>query len=326
MLATPPSFSTAMGISRVVNEQLKGSHQVFIAEMGAQEKGEIRESARLVRPHYGLVTCIGKAHMDSFGSIEAIAQAKFELIQCMQEGGIAFFGSDASYGDRLFGLCKTEKYRAAVGDQVDAFMYAENIKTDERGTRFTLVCQDGGRIRVQAKLLGDYSVRNIALCAAVARKMGMTMEEIAAGIEKIRPIHHHLQLIPGEVCVIDDSENVNPEGAAEALRVLNRFNMGKIVVTAGLYDTDDDDAHNYELGTQIAEVADYCVLIGPEDTRQVMKGLVKKGFSKASVRMVRDEYDAAAIVQDIIEKGKQPGELKIGAVLYEGIYPEEDEE
>ena len=325
VLSTPPSFSTSMGICRVVNEQLKKSHQVFIAEMGAQQKGEIRESARLVRPHYGLITCIGRQHMDSFGSLEAVAQAKFELIQCMQEGGAAFFGSDGSYGDRLYGLCKTRKYRAAVGQDVPACMHAENIKTDERGTRFTLVCEDGEKIRVQSKLLGEFSVRNIALCAAVARKMGMTMQEIAAGIEKIRPIRHHLQLIPGAVCVIDDSENVNPEGAAEALRVLKEFPMRRVVVTAGLYDTDDDDRHNYNLGTQIAEVADFVILIGPEDTREVHRGLKKSGFSESSIRTVRDEYDAAELVQEVIEQHKDT-DHPVHAVLYEGIWPEEDEE
>ena len=318
VLATPPSFSTAMGICRVVNEQLKKNHQVFIAEMGAQQKGEIRESARLVRPHYGVVTCIGKAHMDSFGSIENVAQAKFELIQCMQEGGKAFFGSDASYGDRLYGLCKTEKYRAAVGDRVPSFMRAEHVETGAKGTRFELICEDGGHIWVQSKLLGEFSVRNIALSAAVARKMGMTMEEIARGIEKLRPIRHYMQLIPGEVTVIDDSENVNPEGAAEALRVLTQFPGRKILVTAGLFDTDNDDANNYVFGTQIAECADHVILIGPEDTREVSRGLTDKKFPGAFVRIVRDEYDAAALVREIAKPGD--------TVLYEGIWPEEDEE
>lgn len=320
VLATPPSFSTAMGIARVINEQLKPGHQVFIAEMGAQQKGEIRESARLVRPHYGLITCIGKAHLDSFGSVEAIAQAKFELIQCMQEGASAFFGSDSSYGDRLYGLCKTEKYRAAVGDRVESFMHAENVLTDGSGTRFKLVCADGGQIWVKAKLLGEYSVRNIALCAAVARKMGMSMEEIAAGIEKLRPIRHHLQLIPGEVTVIDDSENVNPDGAAEALRVLESFPKGKVVVTAGLYDTEDDALHNRILGGQIAAVADYVILIGPEDTADVNRALREAGFSTSSIRTVRDEYDAMDLVREIIRK------QQVSVVLYEGVYPEEDEE
>ena len=81
-------------------------------------------------------------------------------------------------------------------------------------------------------------MKNIALCAAVAKQMGMTMDEIVQGIEKIRPIRHHLQLIPGEINVIDDSENTLPEAAEEALRVLYEFPGRKILVTAGLLDAE----------------------------------------------------------------------------------------
>lgn len=319
VLSTPPSFSTAMGISRVVNDQLKKGHQVFIAEMGAQQKGEVRELTRLVRPQYGVLTCVGNAHLDSFGSIEAIAQTKFELVQGLQEGGAAFFGSDGSYGDRLYGLCKAEKYRAAVGDKVEAYMRAEHLETGVRGTRFELICADGEHAWVQARLLGSFSVRNIALAASVAKRLGMKMEEIVRGIEKLRPIRHHLQLIPGAINVIDDSENINPEGAAEALRVLSEFPGRRILVTAGLTELErNSEDQNFAFGMQIARCADYVILIGPEQTRLVMRGLMNTKYPKSSVRMVRDEYDAAALVREIAQKGD--------SVLYEGVYPEDDQE
>ena len=92
VLATPPSFSAAMGISRVINEQLKPDHQVFIAEMGAQHRGEIREMTRMVNPDIGVITGIGNVHLDTFGSIRNVARAKYELIMGMREGGIAVFG------------------------------------------------------------------------------------------------------------------------------------------------------------------------------------------------------------------------------------------
>ena len=317
VLSTPPSFSSAMGISRVVNDQLKSGHQVFIAEMGAQQKGEVKDMAKLVRPQYGVLTCIGDAHIESFGSVETIAQTKFELIQSLKESGMAFFGSDGSYGDRLYGLCKTEKYLAGVG--VDGYMHAEHLETSARGTRFELVCEDGDHAWVQAKLLGRYNVKNIALAAAVAKKMGLTMQEIARGIEKLRPVKHHLQLIPGAINVIDDSENTLPDGAAEALCVLADFPGRRILVTAGLTELERNSADkNYAFGTQITGCADYVILIGPEDTRDLMRGLMSTPFPKSSVRMVRDEYDAAAIIQEIATEGD--------TVLYEGVYPDPDEE
>ena len=320
VLATPPSFSSAMGASRVIHEQLTHKHEVFIAELGAQKKGEIREIARVIRPKYGVLTCIGPVHLDSFGSLETVAQTKYELIQSLSKTGAAFFGSDGGFGDRLYALCPMEKYRAAIGSEVESYMRAEHVETNVMGTRFELICENGECAWVQTKLLGSFAARNIALAAAVARKLGLSMEEIKRGVEKIRPIRGHLQLIPGEINVIDDSLNTLPECAAEALNILSEFPGRRIVVTEGLSELEKDanDA-NYQLGMQIAACADYAILIGPEETRQVLAGInTDADFPHSSIRMVRDPEDAAALVRELAEKGD--------TVLYEGIYPEEDEE
>lgn len=320
VLATPPSFSTAMGVSRVVNEQLKPAHQLFIAEMGAQKKGEIDELARLVAPKYGVLTCVGDAHIDTFGSIEAAAQTKYELIEALPEDGEAFFGADQSYGDRLFHMCRRKnKFRAGMGDGHGYFMRAEHVETGVRGTRLELICEDGGHAWLQTPLLGAYNVRNLALCAAVARRLGLSMEEIARGAEKLKPAKHHLQLIPGKINVIDDSQNHLPEAALEALRVLKEFPGRRILVTAGLAEPEKGAANvNYAYGVQIPVSADYVILLDPEATQEIMDGLMSVKFPKSSVRMVRDGADAAAMVRELAGEGD--------TLLYEGVYPQEDGE
>ncbi len=318
VLATPPSFSTAMGAARVVNEQLTDEHQVFIAELGAQKKGEVRDIARMVAPQYGVLTCVGDAHLDSFGSIEAVAQAKYELIEALPEDGAAFFGSDNGFGDRLFHMCKKEKYRAGIGSAARFYMSAEHVETGVHGMRLQLLCADGSHAWIQTRLLGSYNVRDLALAAAVAHRLGLSMEEIARAAEKIRPVKHHLQLVPGEICVIDDSANQLPEAACEALRVLKEFPGRRILVTGGLAEP-ESGAHNqsYAFGALAGGCADHVILIDPEATREVMEGLMSVKYPKSSVRMVRREEDAAAIVQDIAEAGD--------TILYEGVYPKTDE-
>ena len=173
-------------------------------------------------------------------------------------------------------------------------------------------------MRVKTRLLGTYNARNIALAAAMARKLGLSMEEIARGIEKLKPFRHQLQRIPGDIIQIDDSENTLPEAAAEALRVLSEFPGRRIVVTAGLTELDvDAEDKNFAFGTQIDGCADYVVLIGPEQTRAVMRGLMSVHYPKSSVRIVRDEADAAALVKELAAKGD--------TVLYEGILPQAQE-
>ena len=143
VLVTPASFNTAMGISRVVNDQLKPEHQVFIAEMGATHVGDIKELVDLVRPKYGILTSIGPRHMDTFGSIENIASTKFELVQGLPKDGLAVFGWGDDYINRLYALCRHEKCRIGLEGDEGAYMRAERLGFSDKGSSFVMVCADG---------------------------------------------------------------------------------------------------------------------------------------------------------------------------------------
>ena len=85
VLATPSSFNTPMGLTRVIREQLEKHHQVFLAEMGARHVGDIRELVELVHPRLGLLTPVGEQHLETFGDIETVANTKFELVEGLPE-------------------------------------------------------------------------------------------------------------------------------------------------------------------------------------------------------------------------------------------------
>ncbi len=323
VLATPPSFSTAMGISRVVNEQLDGEHQVFIAEMGAQQKGEIADMAELVKPRYAVITNAGFAHIDTFGSVDKAAQAKNELIEALPEDGCAFFGFDGGFGDRLYAKCRREKYRAAYDEYVKSDIYVEALENGIGGSSFMLVTADGQRQRVKTKLLGSYNARNIALCAAVAMKLGMTLEEIAKAAAKIKPVNHSLKFIEGDIYVIDDAANNLPEAAAEALHVLKEFPGRRILVTAGLRDVEDVEGKNYDFGTRIPEKVDRVILLDkeynedenrPSDAVLALKeGLASCRYPNTAIHVARSEGEVAMLLRKHADKGD--------TVLYEGVMP-----
>ena len=325
VLSTPPSFSTAMGISRVVNEQLDDEHQVFIAEMGAQQRGEIADMAKLVKPQYAVITNAGSAHIDSFGSVDKAAQAKFELIEALPEDGCAFFGFDGGFGDRLYAKCRREKYRAAYDGYIKSDIHVEGLENGVNGANFVLVTADGQRQRIKTRLLGSYNARNIALCAAVAMKLGMTLDEIAKAAAKIKPVNHSLKIIEGDIYVIDDSANTLPESAAEALRVLSHFPGRRILVTAGLRDVEEDTEDiNFAFGTQISEYAERVILLDKEFNAEEKKlspviEAVKAGISGgkpgAAVHIAKSEAELASMLRGFVGKGD--------TVLYEGVLPVE---
>jgi len=322
VLSTPPSFSTAMGISRVVNEQLTDKHQLFIAEMGAQQKGEIAEMAKLVKPQYAVITNAGLAHIDSFGSVDKAAQAKYELIEALPEGGVAFFGFDGGFGDRLYAKCRCEKYRAAYDDYIKSDIHVECLENGVNGANFLLATASGKRQRIKTKLLGSYNARNIALCASVAMKLGMTLDEIAKAAAKIKPVNHSLKLLDGDVHVIDDSANDMPEAAAEALRVLGDFPGRHILVTAGFRVSEDDGDRNYAFGTQIPDYADRVILVDygagealSDAVSALKEGLISCKFPNTAIHIARSEADIAKLLKKHSDKGD--------TVLYEGVMPVE---
>jgi UDP-N-acetylmuramoyl-tripeptide--D-alanyl-D-alanine ligase len=318
VLASPSSINTPMGLTILIREQLEQHHQVFIAEMGARRAGEIRELAELVKPRYGVITSIGPQHLETFGSLENIAKTKFELIEELPGDGVGFFGADDGETDALYERAACEKYRAGIGGGF-LYMRAEDIEAGEFGSRFTLCDNEGNRAACVTKLLGRHNIANIVLCGAVAARLGMTMEQIARGVKRVRPIEHRLMLMRGEngeSLVIDDAFNSNPAGAKAALDVLSQFkSRRRLIVTPGMVELGEKQNDlNYIFGAQIAACCDIAVLVGSSCSRAIARGAVDSGMNIESIHFVPSLKDAAALLQKI--------GIKNDIILFENDLPD----
>ena len=180
VLSTPASYNTPMGIALTV-KGLDSTHDVFIAEMGARNKGDIKELVDIIKPDYGVLTGINNQHLESFGSLEAIKNTKFELFEGLKAGGAGFFSSDSEGARELFGRFDGEKYAAGTAGE-NNFVFATDVITDEKGMSFMLNIKGEQPVKCNTVLLGRHSVSNICLAAAVAYKLGLTPEEIAMGV------------------------------------------------------------------------------------------------------------------------------------------------
>ncbi|MBQ3078535.1 MAG: UDP-N-acetylmuramoyl-tripeptide--D-alanyl-D-alanine ligase [Clostridia bacterium] len=308
------SINTPMGLSKVINNDLEEGHQVFIAEMGARHVGDIKELVDLVHPSYGLITSVGPQHLETFKTVETVANTKFELIEGLPKNGCAFFAADDGEVDKLYERAKGEKKRAGLGKGY-LNMHAEDIEVGAFGSRFTLVTDTGENLRMETKLLGRHNISNIVLCCAVAREMGMTMEEISQGVKLIKPVKHRLQLISGHMNVIDDAFNSNPVGAKEALNVVGSFPGKHLIITPGFVELGEDEAKfNYRLGVQIAKVCDAAILVGPKHTTPIRQGLIQSGFSEDCIRVVNTLEEATALIPQFASAGD--------CVLFENDLPD----
>ena len=133
-LPTPKNFNTPVGLIITINNYLDKFTDLFIAEMGAFKQGEIKELCDLVHPTYGILTTIGTAHLDSFGSRENIQKGKFELIESLPSDGIGILNADDPY--QVSYKLKNKVKIVWIGIDNEADVKASNIKLTSDGTTF----------------------------------------------------------------------------------------------------------------------------------------------------------------------------------------------
>ena len=307
VLATPKSYNTLMGVCKVINTSLEKKHEVFIVEMGAYTKGEIKKICDLAPPHLATITSIGPQHLERFGSIENIVDAKYEIISSLQPGGTAVFNLDDAKTEIFMERTRnhTIKLVSTVAD-TRADLCAENISCSAKGLSFEIYHHNNGRKYVcNTKLLGKHTVTNILIALAIADELGINFAHAIEKIKSLKPIPHRLELTktPEGFNIIDDAYNSNPIGAKNAIETLGQFVGGKkILVTPGLVELgDSEEAENKKLGNYAAEICDLVVLIGEDKTnriRYIQQGLRNNGMDAESVKIISSINEAFVYLRE----------------------------
>lgn len=315
VVATPESFNTPMGIVRTVREKLTPPTEIFIAEMGAKKKGDIKEICKIANPDMALVTTVGPQHLDTFGNVETVLSTKLELADWVaKKGGNIYLNADNEYlapKTKEYGNCTT------FGEGENADCRAENITYTQKGLTFDIVKGDT-RFAVSTSLLGRHNALNIASAASVALDLGQSPKDIAYAISTLRAPEHRLELkhyINGSL-LIDDAYNSNPSGCLSAVEVLSKFeSMTKIIVTPGLVELGDKEyEYNKLLGTAAAGVCDRIILVGKKRSVPLKEGALEAGYSEANLTVVERFSDAAALLATLCDNNT--------VVLFENDLPD----
>lgn len=315
---TPASYNTPMGVTRAIRENMPRDTQVFIAEMGSRHVGDIRGMCAIVNPDIGFITSIGPQHLETFGSLENIAKGKYELIECLPEGGLAIFPGDIPLGMAQYRNTREPKVLFGLNppEGVAYAMQAEEISCGPEGVAFTLVNSNGTRVPCSCRLLGKHNISNILGCAAVAERLDVSIEEIADAIRTLRPVEHRLQLLDagGQITVIDDSFNASTAGTRAALEVLRDFPGRKVIITPGLIELgESQDAENKAFGEAMASVADIVILVAG-NAEKMAEGLKNAGFQMEHCYCTDSLREAMEVHKRIVRQGD--------VVLFENDLPD----
>lgn len=300
-LPSPKNFNTPYGLIITVNNHLDKFDDILIAEMGAYKVGEIKELCDLVKPKYGILTKIGTAHIEIFGSQENIQKGKFELIESLPSDGIGVLNGDdeLQVNYKLKNDCKI-LWIGIENKNVD--VRATDIKTSNKGTTFNVVFKgDKNKYQFTTKLLGYNNIYNILASLALSKEFGLSIDQMKKAVLGVRSVEHRLELRPaGNITYIDDSYNSNPVGSKMALEVLKDMPGFKIVMTPGMVELGDKSYElNKKFGTYMKDSADIVILVGKKITKPISDGLKEVKFNDKNIYVVKSTKEAFALVKSL---------------------------
>ena len=302
--ASPSSFNTPMGISRVVFENLKEDDEVLIAEMGAKRVGEIKELCDMVEIDAGIITAVGEQHIETFKSLDNIIKTKSELFESLKDDAYCVFNVANQNTKTMYENCKL-KNKVAVAEK-DTYLFAKDIVATCDGLEFVL-CFDGKEYDTHTEILGEHNIQNILSAAALALKLGIKIEDILEIIPTLKPAEHRLELkqLENDILIIDDSFNSNIQGTAVALETLKLFeNNRKIIVTPGLVELGKrENIENEEFGKRIAKVCDIVILVGKNQSENIKKGLLEEGFEEKDIIMQDSLFEVTNLFKTLLVSG-----------------------
>ncbi len=211
VLYTKGNFNNHIGVPKTLL-QLTAEHEMAVIEMGANHPGEIKTLVNIVEPDYGLITNVGRAHLEGFGSFEGVIRTKGELYDFLREhGGKVFINNDNEHLKKI--ACGLELIKYGQEEAEDLIVKGRLIDCNP------YLHYDWNGHEVQTRLIGAYNIDNALAAAAVGKYFGVDDNDISDAIAGYRPSNNRSQLEKtADNTVIIDAYNANPTSMAAALQ------------------------------------------------------------------------------------------------------------
>jgi UDP-N-acetylmuramoyl-tripeptide--D-alanyl-D-alanine ligase len=321
VVAPPGSFNNELGVPLTLLRVEEGT-RTLVVEMGARGRGHIAHLCELAHPRVGAVLNVGSAHVGEFGSPEAIAVAKGELVEALppaggagaglRDGGVAVLNAD---DHRVAAMAERTRARVVtVGWGGGADVRAEDVRVDDRGRpSFTLVTELGGErasADVSMQLHGEHHVSNALAAAACALAVGVGLADVAAALSTARAASRWRMEVterPDGVVVVNDAYNANPESVKAALRALKAMRrpggrtwavIGEMLELGDTARDEHDAVGRYAVRLDVSRL----VAVG-EGARPVHTGAVLEGSYADESAWVPDSEAAHALLEAELRPG-----------------------
>jgi UDP-N-acetylmuramoyl-tripeptide--D-alanyl-D-alanine ligase len=274
--------------------------EVVVSEMGMNHKGEIATLAGLTHPDVGVYTNIGPVHIEFFGTIEKIAEAKRELLENVKPGGRIIINADNKYVmDISRGF---EGPKVTYGIEHDADFRGTNIR--ERGLLGTSFEVNGHSFELS--LPGRHNLENLLAAIATARSIGISWEGIARGVAQVKPAYHRGIIINvAGATIYDDTYNSNPYALGSALTLMSEADVSgrRIAVIGDMLELGDKELdYHRDSGRSVPNTIDTVIGVGKR-SRALLDGAREAGFAGDKLHHFDDAQSAGEFLKTFIRPG-----------------------
>ena len=295
-LSTEGNLNNDIGVPLTLF-RLDSTHTAAIIEMGANHPGEIEYLSMLTQPTIALVNNAGEAHLEGFGSLEGVAEAKGEIYSGLSSHGVAVINVDDPYTYVWQELCEGKAY-ITFGLEKDA-----DVMADYKMTYIGLeACIRANKksVEVLLPLMGRHNVMNALAATAVAVAAGIEFDVIVTGLQNMQPVSGRLELKQGLAGsrIIDDTYNANPASLRAGLSVLADFPGRHYLALGDMAELGDDAAQIHQQAGIEAKLqgVDKLYAVGE------LAKMAARGFAEGAIWFARQQEMIDALRQDLHEE------------------------
>ena len=325
VVSTKDHQNSEIGVAKCILNELKSGHNFFIAEVGAYNKGKVKEVCSILKPKYGIVTGVNEQHLALFGSLENLLSAEGgeELADSLPTDGMLFVNGDNKYCMGLYRKFEGKipfgakaKIYSLDNKKINSDIWAESITVHENKISFVAINKAGEMSHFGVNVLGKHNVQNLLGAILIAKELGMSLIEISEACKDISQKQSGMTLFTGKhnINIIDSSYSANPDGVFADLEYLSIFSGKKVVVMPCLIELGEKSSMIHEkIGRKIGEICDLAIITNKDKFNELKDGFNEKKKDGAKCLLCDKPKDIFSEITTFCKAGD--------AVLLEGRVP-----
>ena len=305
VLKTEGNLNNLIGLPQTIF-RLRAEHELAILEMGTNTRGEIKRLTQIATPSIGLITNVGPAHLEGFGSVGVVAQEKADLFLNMTQAGIAVTNLDDEAVKIIAEKWNGRRVNFSMSPNTDVTV-SDIEKNGARGMRFNLIIS-GISQKIEMKIAGIHNVYNAMAAAACAWTAGIDLAAIKEGLAAFLPVGGRMEMIKLQngAYVIDDSYNANPASVREALMTLKdlKNNHNGYVFLGDMLELGDAAFEMHRrIGILLGTISINAVFLQGEHSAIVAAAAIEGGMSRENIFIMEDSKEGILFLKKYLKKG-----------------------